>query len=110
MVLTCALWRSESALSLFSLLPSPPLQDQDISCLEEAIRNRLASRTGTSGRSERLGAKRSLFSNDEWARIATYMAFMEREDERRAAAAARAQKRETRTLLAGQVAQAKQRK
>lgn len=38
------------------------------------------------------------------------MAFMEREDERRRAADARALKRETRELLAGQLAQAQQKK
>ncbi|KAI3423837.1 hypothetical protein D9Q98_009673 [Chlorella vulgaris] len=85
-------------------------EDQDISYLEDAIRNRLAGRTGASGRAERLAAKKSLFSNDDWSRISLYMAFMAREDARREAAADKARKKEVHGLLAGQVAVTAQRK
>jgi hypothetical protein len=86
------------------------VQDQDISYLEDAIRNRLAGRTGASGRAERLAAKKSLFSNDDWSRISLYMAFMAREDAKREAAADKARKQEVHGLLAGQVAVTAQRK
>ncbi|KAL4855653.1 hypothetical protein ACK3TF_003744 [Chlorella vulgaris] len=85
-------------------------EDQDITYLEDAIRNRLAGRTGASGRAERLAAKKSLFSNDDWSRISLYMAFMAREDAKRENAADKARKKEVHGLLAGQVAVTAQRK
>ncbi|EFN54646.1 hypothetical protein CHLNCDRAFT_135206 [Chlorella variabilis] len=85
-------------------------EDQDISYLEDAIRNRLASRTGASGKAERLAATKSLFSNDEWSRISLFMALMERKDESQRAAAESVHKREVHSLMAGQVAEAQKRK
>ena len=145
-------------------------QEEDISALEDAIRNRLAGRRGASGKAERLAAKKSLFSRDEWSQvgrdsgalagsgcwlhawvvaasdklpaacssphvggccsaaclsprgcpiprrpppcpqISLYVAFMAREDEKRAAAATRAAKREVNAQLQGQAAQVAQRK
>ncbi len=55
------------------------LQEDEITYLEDAIRNRLAGRSGASGRAEKLAAKKSQFSQDEWAKITLYMAFMARE-------------------------------
>lgn len=126
---------------------SSPPQEEDISALEDAIRNRLAGRRGASGKAERLAAKKSLFSRDEWSQVGScatlphacmagwrsrpaaslagvstcalrppapqislYVAFMAREDEKRAAAASRATKREVKEQLQGQAAQAAQRK
>jgi hypothetical protein len=86
------------------------MQDQDISYLEDAIRNRLVSPAGTSGKAERLAAKKSLFSNDEWSRISRYMAFMEREDEKKRSAAAREHRQQVRGEMAGQAAEAAQRR
>ncbi|KAI7839562.1 hypothetical protein COHA_006689 [Chlorella ohadii] len=85
-------------------------EEEDISALEDAIRNRLAGRRGASGKAERLAAKKSLFSRDEWSQISLYVAFMAREDEKRAAAATRSAKREVKEQLQGQAAQAAQRK
>ena len=86
------------------------LQAEDIGHLEDSIRNRLVGRRGASGRAEKLAAKKSLFSNDEWSRILLYTAFMAREDEARAAQATRAAQRSARARLDGQVAEAEQRK
>lgn len=93
-----------------ALFPAQAMQDQDISYLEDAIRNRLASRTGASGKAERLAATKSLFSNDEWSRISLFMALMERKDESQRAAAESVHKREVHSLMAGQVAEAQKRK
>lgn len=60
------------ALSPTSLLNAPlpaTLQEEDISALEDASRNRLAGRRGASGKAERLAAKKSLFSRDEWSHV-----------------------------------------
>ncbi|PRW32605.1 flagellar associated [Chlorella sorokiniana] len=85
-------------------------EEEDISALEDAIRNRLAGRRGASGKAERLAAKKSLFSRDEWSQISLYVAFMAREDEKRTAAATRAAKREVNAQLQGQAAEVAQRK
>ena len=86
------------------------LQEQDIAALEDAVRNRLASSKGMSGRAEKLAAKKALFNNDQWARISAYMAFMAREDEARAAAVTRQHKRATAGAMAATAAEAEKRK
>lgn len=88
----------------------PKLQEQEISALEDAIRNRLAGRRGTSGKAERLAAKKAAFSQNGWARISQYMAFMAREDEARRAAQERATKKAAAAALEAATAEALQRK
>ena len=83
---------------------------EDIGLLEDAIRNRLAGRTGASGRAERLEPKKALFSRDEWSRIALYVAHTARQDERRRGVEATAGKRRVAAGLQAQVAEAQQRR
>lgn len=85
-------------------------EEQEIAALEEAIRNRLAGPSGASGKAERLAAKKAAFSQDEWARISLYTAFMAREDEARRAARERAAKKAAADKLAAAAAEAQQRK
>lgn len=85
-------------------------QEQEIAALEEAIRNRLAGPSGASGKAERLAAKKAAFSQDEWARISLYTAFMAREDEARRIARERAAKKAAADKLAAAMAEAQQRK
>lgn len=85
-------------------------EEQEISALEDAIRNRLAGRRGTSGKAERLAAKKAAFSQNGWARISQYMAFMAREDEARRAAQERATKKAAAAALEAATAEALQRK
>ncbi|KAL4421469.1 hypothetical protein ABPG75_010760 [Micractinium tetrahymenae] len=85
-------------------------EEQEIAALEEAIRNRLAGRRGTSGKAERLAAKKAAFSQDEWARISQYVAFMAKEDEARRAAQERAAKKAAASKLAAATGEAQQRK
>ncbi|KAL4432214.1 hypothetical protein ABPG77_005976 [Micractinium sp. CCAP 211/92] len=85
-------------------------EEQEIVALEEAIRNRLAGRRGTSGKAERLATKKASFSRDEWARISQHIAFMAREDEARRVAQERAAKQAAAAKLAAATAEAQQRK
>lgn len=78
--------------------------------MEEAIRNRLAGRPGSSGKAERLAAKKASFSRDEWARISQHIAFMAREDEAHRKAQERAAKKAAAAKLAAATAEAQQRK